>query len=841
MKTNKVVAWILIFAMLCTMNVIPKSVKAAEPVLQYWTENNLVKVLPTSEKTEQSKTELTLDMAKNEYESGQIVLKSDSDFVVQAVTSSAISCDSDFVTQAVTSSAISCDMGEINKVDIQVNFVEYMNLSYNSVSWWTETEYKNYIDSYGNVFPEKLLNDTSMNVSANTAQSIWVTVNTSKDTPAGEYKGSVDITTTMGNITVPITVTVHDVTVPDASEGAYKNILWAGTAGWTGEEGRGSGASVADPVLDFYPGLVKYSDEWWHLMGEFAKQMKADRVTSYWVPTTHLLLDGGSTVAEDGTVTFNWDKFDEVISFFLQNGSFNVLEGSHFLYGGGVAGYNGYAVNCIYRDADGTTKRGNLPFENEYVASYAKQFFTALDQHLKEKGWSNMWMQYLGDEPMNATFNQQWITARETWMRAAAPDMKVHVAVNNMEAVNALEGHVDSWVPILNIQDQNLGYFNDRKQNYNEDVLNYICGGNPCQYYMNRHIDMPYAPMRLLGWYNFKEGLSGTLNWAYNFWWQDNATTENPGDNGIVYPDVYNNSLIGSVRGASMRDGIEEYELFRMLDRMNPDLARSMVKKILPEESANSQYVINPQEIQHVRLCLLKVLAGEEINMEEFPTEHKKGVSYKSSEITLDGALDEDAWFYKYPVKKLIDGDGQTIAADFSTTWDNDNFYIGLEVKDAGNNARDLANGSMSFYVSPDNNRSFNYREKDFQIQVSDQGNTILPGAAGVGNNDGIDTTKIIVKSKYEAGHYTMEIAVPWEQIGVIPTADLSMGLDVMVFDHNTPGSIVTWSGDSNNWMSPTNFGELALKDNNSTKTMVTAKAAATDSVDMDGLLEESI
>lgn len=470
----------------------------AEETFSAWTENNLVKILPISQKTTDSGSDINIVMAKNEYEAAQIVMKSSSSFTINSVEFS----DLDGGTA-----------GTFSKDNLKFNFVDYMKLETNSVSWWREWEYGDYTKTT-NIFPEKLLNDTSMSVDANIAQSIWVTAYTPKGVTAGTYSGSILVKTDKGDYTFPMSLEVYDVTVPDPADGEFKNIAWTGTAGWTGAddhvvttEGPNKGVK-ADPVLDFYPQVSKYSTEWWDLMGEFCNSMRENRISSYWVPTAHLLLDGGSTVAEDGTVTFDWSKFDQVIDFFLSKGSFNVLEGSHFLYGGGTAA-TGYTVYGLKRDTDGNTIKCNMPFDDAYTASYAKQFFKALEEHLETKEtngkkWSELWTQYLGDEPSNDTFTAQWIKAYDEWMHPNAPEMKTHVAVNMMDIVKKLEGRVDLWVPMLNVADANIDYFEDRRDNYGEDFINYVCGGNPCQQWMNRHIDIPYAPLRLMGWYDYE-------------------------------------------------------------------------------------------------------------------------------------------------------------------------------------------------------------------------------------------------------------------------------------------------------------------------------------------------
>ncbi|HEX2924657.1 MAG TPA: sugar-binding protein [Ruminiclostridium sp.] len=807
---------------------LPMSVFAADDTINVWTENNLVKVLPINTRTSDSGDSVNIVMAKNEYEAGQIILKSETGFNINSV---------EFTDLTGTS-------GTLTKDNLKFNFVDYMQLYTNSVSWWHETEYldKGYTD---NIFPEKLLNDATRSVAANIAQSIWITAYTPKSTAAGTYSGNVTVKTDRGDFTVPLSLQVYDVTVPDPADGEYKNMAWTATAGYTGvdqyvvEDGPNKGA-VADPVLAYYPNVTKYSTQWWDLMGEFCKSMRENRVSNYWVPTMHLLIDGGTTVDADGTVNFNWSKFDEVIDFFLKNGSFNVLEGSHFLYGGGT-GAGTYTVAGLKRDENGNTVRCNIPFDDSYTEKFAKQFFKALDEHIKSKEtngikWSDLWTQYLGDEPSTDTMTAQWIKTYDEWLHPNAPDMRTHVAVNTMDKVIALEGRVNMWVPILNMEDTNIDFFRDRRDNHGEQFINYICGGNPCQTYPNRHIDIPYAPLRMLGWYNFEMGIPGTLSWAYNFWWQDNATAKDmPGDDGIVYPDPDNNKLISTVRAAQLRDGIEEYELFRILQKQNkfPGLADKIVKSIV---KSGLDYSIDPNAIMAARTDLIKAAAGEDVTY-KYADEHQYANTFKTNSITVDGKLDERAWFNTVSAAKPVAGSAATIAADFGTSWDEQNLYIGLKVSDPTGAKTDFTKDSMIFFVSPTNNRTLTYAPGDFQIKVSDKGATIETGAAGVGNNANIDLKQIKVASDYSDKGYTMEIAVPWTQIGITPSVDTHIGFDLMAVDGNENGGTVVWSGNENDPVNPQNFGELTLKSEDTTQV---ADSNRTAQISLDGVLNDS-
>ncbi len=177
--------------------------------------------------------------------------------------------------------------------------------------------------------------------------------------------------------------------------------------------------------------------------------------------------------------------------------------------------------------------------------------------------------------------------------------------------------------------------------------------------------------------------------------------------------------------------------------------------------------------------------------------------------INLDGDLTEDIWQTRQKLTKIISGEKATLDADFGVTWDNSNMYIGLKVLGADAAKTSFDKDSISFYLSPKNYKGNPYSKDDFQVQIFDKGARVIPGAAGVGKNDTLKVSDINVKYKAIANGYTMEIAMPWSVVGLIPQNIYQMGFDLMAFDGNDKGSIMEWSGGS--WIDTTKNGTLTF------------------------------
>ncbi|NLK96286.1 MAG: hypothetical protein GX275_14045 [Clostridiales bacterium] len=183
----------------------------------------------------------------------------------------------------------------------------------------------------------------------------------------------------------------------------------------------------------------------------------------------------------------------------------------------------------------------------------------------------------------------------------------------------------------------------------------------------------------------------------------------------------------------------------------------------------------------------------------------------KVSSITLDGKLDESQWNNRESVSKLIVGDKTNITANYKTLWDDNNLYIGIEVK-GDNTVTTYDDDSFTFYMSPLNYRGTPYSSKDFQVQVFDKGTKIVQGCVGMGNNDNIDYSSIKVESNYQNDGYTMEVAVPWSTVQSSPAQISKMGFDIMVFHEEDEESVLVWNGTTSNWQDTRNFGTLEFK-----------------------------
>lgn len=541
--------------------------------MDVWVESSLAGVFKDDVKAASSETRIDLVAAKNEYESAQILLRSSVSFSIASVTFSNLVSGSNTIEGS----------------NLRYNFVDYIYLDHNSSDIIGQTR------NAPAYFPEYLLNDTARNVPANTTQPVWVTAYIPKAAFAGTYTGTVTVNTSAGSFPIGISIEVANVEIPDAANAGYTVSNWSFLSGWEDQ---------ADQIAIQY-GYTRYSPQWWSLMDKIAVNMKEHRINQLWVQTIGLLLDGGSTVGPDGTISFNWSRFDEFIQFFMDRGAVKGLESGHLMLKDDSGNY------CIWglkRNSAGDTVIAKMPYGSNEANRFAGQYLAQLKAHLQSKEWLDKWYLSIGDEPNTESMEVTWRAAYDDLVSVYAPGMKVLNAFYRPlnEMTDTYEGRLFCWVPILNIVDQNMSYFQSR-QDLGEEFWDYVCVGPSGEYY-NRFIDMPLSRIRMHQWYNYNNGITGTLHWAWNFWPLPNDTAATPGDNAIVYPDSANGTVRNTLRYEALRDGAEEYELFKILETGDSSLAHKLANAVSPN-AKNPPTDIRYLEQKHRQL--VRAAAGQ--------------------------------------------------------------------------------------------------------------------------------------------------------------------------------------------------------------------------------------
>jgi hypothetical protein len=222
-----------------------------------------------------------------------------------------------------------------------------------------------------------------------------------------------------------------------------------------------------------------------------------------------------------------------------------------------------------------------------------KDYLGQVEQHLRGQGWLDKAFIYWFDEPDKKDF--PFVVEGMERLKAAAPGLR---RMLTKQPEPELIGNVDIWCGLT--PEWTPERVRARRE-AGEEVWWYICTG-PKAPYVTEFIDHPGTELRLWPWQSWQYGVTGLLVWATTYWtspaayphslqnpWEDpmswvegygtSAGTRSPwgnGDGRFLYPPRRDPNTattpdldgpINSIRWENLRDGMEDYEYFWLLDR----------------------------------------------------------------------------------------------------------------------------------------------------------------------------------------------------------------------------------------------------------------------------------
>jgi len=423
------------------------------------------------------------------------------------------------------------------------------------------------IVSSSGYYPDPVIEQETINVDFGNTQPIWISIPVPVNAEKGLYKGMVTVSGRIGNKTFSMSkdysVKVYPVTVEKTS-------LWV--TNWF---------SIDTAQLKWMNGgksLVPFSEQHWEFIRTIAKKM-AEYRQNVAILSPMALSD---FTYESGKWKTDFIKFDKVVDIFIKEGVIGRIEGGHI--GGREGNWTSqFVVMVPNRENDPKRMFDNLPISDPRAQEFYREFIPALRDHIKEKGWDKMYIQHIADEPIPENV-KSYIEIAE-FVRKLAPEFKFIDACHSKD----LGGMLDVWVPQLDYMNRDYEFYNKQQQN-GKEIWFYTCL-NPKFEYVNRFIELPLLRTRYMHWVNFKYNIPGYLHWGLNYWSLGDPFGEQTGiqyeggnvlpggDSWIIYPK--DGKLFSSIRYDAMRDGIVDYELFRMLEKKNPEAAKDIIDKVI--------------------------------------------------------------------------------------------------------------------------------------------------------------------------------------------------------------------------------------------------------------------
>jgi len=479
--------------------------------------------------------EVEIESARNGFVNGQI----------------AIRCEDDLELSSSCSSVQHGESGQ--RLQCMPRFVGYVHVR-ESVR---DTPEEEILRPAPGEFPDYLMPENRIDVKAQRTQPLWLTIFVPQSSPPGDYRGSIAIKAGGEEIQAGIKLRVHQAAIPSRRTLHITNWL------------------KPEPIAKF-AGVEPWGEEHWRLLRAHAQSLSKHRQDTILTP---LNLIGVRRIG--GELHLDFSVFDRFIQTFRNAGVDGLIEGGH-LAGRGDDWRSGFRLRSWQIDEGGRPiRQPALPVESDQCEGFISEFMPALQEHLEEKGWLECYVQHLADEPVDENADSYRHLAE--LVRVYAPRIR-RIDANQTKSIT---GCLEVWVPVLDRFDKNMGFYGDRKRG-GEDVWFYTCLG-PRGRYPNRFIDFSLLKVRVLHWINFRYGLSGYLHWGYNYWTEDPFRDTQPdwsnnqplpaGDMCLVYPG--DDGPIESLRYEAMRDGIQDFELLKLLSGKDPERAEGICGRMV--------------------------------------------------------------------------------------------------------------------------------------------------------------------------------------------------------------------------------------------------------------------
>lgn len=459
-----------------------------------------------------------------------------------------------------------------------------------------------YVPAVGHMDPEKTvrrwpdvlrdLPDEGFTVPPGETRVLWLTVDVPAQTEPGQYELTVSITGEDGaKADLPLLLNVHQPLLSQPTERPLRVDFWQ------------SFGSLARTYK-----VEMWSDEWWGIVRTFLLDLAAHGENVVQVGRGHF--DWQKT--DRGEWRFGFERFDRYVELCESVGIDGLIEYLQM--------FDGRAETKLsYADANGKTQTvtanpGDAAFDEVWLA-----FARALADHCKEKGWLNRLYICPTDEPQDVYGQPTLDRFRHCrkLLRDANAGLRSTAALDSLESARLLQGDIDRFVFKLreDVYDPKLA---QELREQGKLVEAYVCC-HPDR--PNSFITSEAIEQRAIGWILWQEQFQGLLRWSYVNWppdvWNkpEGDGTYAPGDLFIVYPG--DKAPLASTRWERMRDGFEDYEMLRTVQRMiqksrspRKDAAQAdydaVVADIAGPKGKLTEYTRDPQRFLAERRRLLK-------------------------------------------------------------------------------------------------------------------------------------------------------------------------------------------------------------------------------------------
>jgi len=329
----------------------------------------------------------------------------------------------------------------------------------------------------------------------------------------------------------------------------------------------------ADCIADFH-GCQVYSERHWELIEGYIKTAVDMGINMILVPVHTPPLDTAPgtyrtcvqlvDIEKNGDkYLFDFKKFKRFIGI-CQKCGVKYFEIAHmFSQWGAKSAPN---IQVSEKGVKGYMFGEHTKADGEEYTLFLKQYISAISEELKKEGIDENTYFHISDEPGTETM--------ETYKRAAEI---IRPLIGNAKTFDALTEYEFYEKGLVKIPVTCVDHLKTFLSHNVKNQWTYYCN-IPQSVYPNGFMAMPSQRVRIMGILMYKYNIKGFLHWGYNFYngmlsrYKLNPYTTTSangrypsGDAFIVYPSK--NGAYGSVRGAVFREGIEDMEICRTLEK----------------------------------------------------------------------------------------------------------------------------------------------------------------------------------------------------------------------------------------------------------------------------------
>ena len=449
------------------------------------------------------------------------------------------------------------------------------------------------VDETMTLTAEPLLEIDSIDVPANLAQPVWLTINVPRDLWAGTYSGELELSASSGGrADFIVTVEVLPATLPAPPEWSFYLNIWQDPSGV---------ARAYDVEL--------WSQEHWRLLELYASNFAAHGMKSImtsicydpWKSQSGYPFDTmvewkyPGELKRGGAGKFEWDftNFDRYVELMTAAGVREKIDMYALVMGPG----NTLDANIRYLDTTtGENRTAKMKVGEPLWREVWKSFLPVLRKHLKEKGWFDRALLGFDEKPekiMKLIFD---------FIVAEAPDFKVASSGgypgDKRKMGDEIVFHIDELV-----DRERWAEIEPIVRRMHEDENRYITWYTACMpHYPNTFLFSSLRESRLIGWLTWKYGFDGYTRWAVNAYpedvWNQPLFKWPSGDMFFIWPGK--EGPLDSMRWELLRQGIQDYEALRIAWEMAEKAGREDLLDKLREAVAMGSIIDSCRWIPYI-------------------------------------------------------------------------------------------------------------------------------------------------------------------------------------------------------------------------------------------------